>query len=329
MVPKQPRHFKCAAMSEAGFDHNGGPPAETLTLKRKIDCARAILQRTDLTSAQKCVGLWLVIQSDKDWTSEARTSDLQQAASAKDRETVFRATRDLDAKGIIAKASGRGQGGKYTILPPRVVDAVVEAYDDLKSGRVEADHSQEKWSGETGRVGSGTVVGFNRTGRAKPVGFEPTTSKQSGETGRVSPDHSLRAEVSNNINNNNNLTQHTSEPVSARASVADLNKLSERLIAACNGALDNPVNCQGLLHMGTPMMWLEGKCDLEKDIIPTLEAIGKLKHGKRIRSWDYFSGAVYQQRDKRMQGAPPIPKSSEAAKPQTDQIDAILHGGRR
>lgn len=310
----------------APLNHNGGPSLEGMTLKRKLECARAILDRSDLTSTQKCVGLWMVVQADKEWTTEARTAELLRAASAKDRETVFKATRELDAKGIIAKSSVRGQGGKYTVVPPRVVEAITQAYEEKKSSRVKADHLKQKQSGETGRVGPGEVVGLNGTGQVKPVGFDPTTPKQSGETGRVSPDHSSRAEVSNNIYNNN-LTQHNTEQEAARVAALDLGKLSERLITASAGCLDNPANCQGLLNMGVPMMWLDNGCDLDRDILPTLTAAGTALRGKRIRSWSFFTPAIQEQRDRRIAGMPAASVSTRvSAKP--DAIDLILAAGR-
>lgn len=95
---------------------------------------------------------------------------------------------------------------------------------------------------------------------------------------------------------------------------SDLNALTDRLISSCNGALDNPVNCLGLLNLSTPRMWLESGCDLERDVIPTLEAIGKRDHGKRIRSWDYFTNAVAQAKAKRLAGMPAIAIEKSKAK---------------
>lgn len=80
----------------------------------------------------------------------------------------------------------------------------------------------------------------------------------------------------------------------------------DRLMEACEGALDNPANCMGLLTSTTPIMWLESGCDLDRDVLPTLEAAGKKHHGKRIRSWDYFTGAITEARDRRLRGLPPI-----------------------
>ena len=88
----------------------------------------------------------------------------------------------------------------------------------------------------------------------------------------------------------------------------------DQLMKACDGALDNPANCMGLLTSATPIMWLEAGCDLDRDIIPALEAAGKKYHGKRIRSWDYFTGAITEARDRRLRGLP-VPKAAASANP--------------
>lgn len=125
----------------------------------------------------------------------------------------------------------------------------------------------------------------------------------------------------NNINNINNLTKsHPIEiPSSAREMTREhMDALTDKLVEACNGALDNPVNCLGLASLATPIMWLEQGCDLETDILPTLRGYGKSAHGKRIRSWDYFTRGIQKARDQRVEGmAEPArrePKESEVDK---------------
>ena len=80
--------------------------------------------------------------------------------------------------------------------------------------------------------------------------------------------------------------------------------LEKNLIEACNGSLDNPVNCLGLLSLATPKMWIAQGCDLEADILPTLRAAGRKYHGKRIRDWGYFTGMVTDAKAKRERGLP-------------------------
>jgi hypothetical protein len=159
--------------------HNGGPPLLPLTAKTKLECIQSILERTDLTAAQKCIGAGIVLEADKEWVAEVKTPDLQRYASAKDRETVFRATKELDKKGIVSKSSAKGQAGKFTVLPPRVVSAIVEAYEEAKSSRGKADRFSE--SGRVKPDGTTSPVST-----ACPVWFDPT----SPGTGRVEADRS-------------------------------------------------------------------------------------------------------------------------------------------
>lgn len=158
--------------------HNGGPPPVSLTPKAKLECIRGILERADLTAIQKCTGVGLVVNADKEWVSEVKTADLQRMASAKDRETVFRATKKLDDEGIISKASSRGQSGRYNILPPKIIEAVIEAYDEMKSSRAKAD-------GITDQVPTGNPVGSEPTPPTKPVGLEPTSPTEPDQSSRA------------------------------------------------------------------------------------------------------------------------------------------------
>lgn len=102
------------------------------------------------------------------------------------------------------------------------------------------------------------------------------------------------------------------EPSVAALPSSGLEAIHGRLIEACNGALDNPVNCLGLLSMATPQMWIERGADLERDVIPTLQAAGKKYHGKRIKDWSYFTGMVADAVEKRTSA---MPKSGTGAAP--------------
>lgn len=84
--------------------------------------------------------------------------------------------------------------------------------------------------------------------------------------------------------------------------------LGEQLIDACNGALDNPANCSGLLNLSIPMMWMREGADLETVILPTLRAAGKRYHGKRVRDWSYFTGMVTEAKNRVAKGLPEQPE---------------------
>ena len=90
------------------------------------------------------------------------------------------------------------------------------------------------------------------------------------------------------------------------AALPDLVDLSNRLTTICNGALASQAIAPGLASMSTPRMWLEAGCDLERDVIPTLTIAGKRYHGKRIRSWDYFTAMVAEAKARREKGLPDV-----------------------
>ena len=168
---------------DRGIGDNGGPPITETRLSAKIKLVRIqrILERPDLTSAQKCIGIGIVTAAAANGDSEVSTKLLQAFSSAKDRETVFRATKKLAEVKLIERVSVRGQAGRYKVLPDEVVEAVAAAFEERQkqSGRVKPD-------GINGDAHP-KVVGSNPTtqesGRAKPDRSEPTTP----ESGPVEP----------------------------------------------------------------------------------------------------------------------------------------------
>jgi hypothetical protein len=94
--------------------------------------------------------------------------------------------------------------------------------------------------------------------------------------------------------------------------IDELRELEKQLLEACNGALDNPVNCQGLLSMAIPKMWMSEGCDLQMDILPTLKAVGQKAHGRRIQSWQYFTKAIGDAKRAREKGLITFNESGEA-----------------
>jgi hypothetical protein len=163
-------------MTEIG--HN--KPPEPLTARAKLERIQAIVEREDLTAAQKCIGVGIVVKANRDGVSEVKTRELQQFASAKDRETVFRATATLHSKEVIEKANRPGQSGRYNVLPARVVEAITEAYRELKTGRAEPDGMDDTEPVGSHPTSPVEAVGSQPTGRDKPVG--------SGQTGQVQSD---------------------------------------------------------------------------------------------------------------------------------------------
>jgi hypothetical protein len=160
---------------QRGLGDNGGPPLQKLTSKKKIERIKEVLDMEKLSAAQKCVGIAIVCEADADWiTPELSTADLQRYASVKDRETVYRATRQLDERKVANAVKTEGRANKYVVLPSEAIDAALD--------EIEASHP-------TGTVqpdptGPTKPDGY---GGAEPVGLEPTTPVRSNPTGRVEP----------------------------------------------------------------------------------------------------------------------------------------------
>ncbi len=178
---------------ERGIGDNGGPKLEKFTAKHKIERIREVLGM-DITAAQKCVGIGIVVEADTDGiAAELTTKRLQTMASVSDRETVYRATKVLKEESVAEPIKIKGRPNSYRILPPKVIDSIVEAYNQSKAGPAKPDEgSPVKPDG----MPSPHPVGSHPTTGSEHVGSNPTGGSQpvsSNPTCRVSPDHPSRA----------------------------------------------------------------------------------------------------------------------------------------
>jgi hypothetical protein len=101
----------------------------------------------------------------------------------------------------------------------------------------------------------------------------------------------------------------TREPIEAASKpfLVDPKQLMDRLVEAGGNGLANFAAAAGLLHVGVPMMWLDGGADLERDIIPTIQAKCMERVAKRqrpIASWAFFTAAVSDAKQMREAGLP-------------------------
>jgi len=100
--------------------------------------------------------------------------------------------------------------------------------------------------------------------------------------------------------------KETTKQITTTIGASDFSQLEAQLLGACNGALDNPANCSGLLSLAIPQMWMAEGADLQLDILPTLKAVGQKAHGKRINTWNYFTRAVAEAKATRLAGLPTV-----------------------
>lgn len=89
----------------------------------------------------------------------------------------------------------------------------------------------------------------------------------------------------------------------------DWRVLQRRLTEAAGKNLMAECNAPGLAVMATPLRWLNGGCDLEIDVLPTVKHVAA-KSRSKIVSWDYFTQAVVDARHKRLT---PLPDATVTA----------------
>lgn len=99
--------------------------------------------------------------------------------------------------------------------------------------------------------------------------------------------------------------------------------LSDRLCDAAGRAIANPAGAPGLLVLSDPIHWLESGCHLQHDILPVIQARCAKAKPASVRSWSYFSQAVFEARDRRLAPAPdPIARAGPASNDWRDEARA-------
>jgi Fe2+ or Zn2+ uptake regulation protein len=177
---------KSPGNAQPGRGHNGGPPLQKFTAKHKVERIREVLEM-DITAAQKCVGIGIVVEADTDWiTPELSTDKLRHYASVKDRETVYRATKQLTAQHVVNPIREEGRPNRYVVLPSEAIDAVIDEIDaHSMTTRVSPEPPPPMKPDGMKDV---EPVGLERT---TPLGSNPTTPVEpvgSHPTGRVETD---------------------------------------------------------------------------------------------------------------------------------------------
>ncbi|MCX5581469.1 hypothetical protein [Kaistia terrae] len=101
-------------------------------------------------------------------------------------------------------------------------------------------------------------------------------------------------------------TEAEEEVTTPNASAArpNLSDLMSRLCSAAGKAIANPAGAAGLLALSDPINWVQSGCDLDLDVIPAITARSAGRPPGEIRSWSYFTKAVFQARDTRLKPSP-------------------------
>ncbi len=185
-----------------GVGHNGGPG---LYLKEigKLQAIDAVLKDRRFNQTEALVLIGLIIRSSAEYRDAfPGGATLALYAKVKRTDTVFNALKRLEeAYGVIHRESrGNGRSNSYTVMPQKIVDAIVKEYEDKKAARTTQTQTVETGGlGETHPPEAGRpvdpVAPSNRVGSVETQTVETGgSSKQPTQLDRVgSETHPVKA----------------------------------------------------------------------------------------------------------------------------------------
>lgn len=119
----------------------------------------------------------------------------------------------------------------------------------------------------------------------------------------------------------------TSPPPTARWSDVEFKNLVKRLEDIAGDALANPANSAALLNWSPILAWLQSGADPDFDIVPAVRLIAgqvRQRGTQKIRSWEYFTTAVADCKDRRARGLPAVEiRTKPGQKPPTDRYAGL------
>ena len=161
---------------------NHGP---ALTPLSRLERIRAILESA-MSAAQKCIGIAIVTYADEQTgTTVMNTTLMQRYASARDADTVYRASSALERARVASVTRERGRPNTYQVMEPEVMASIEAAYNERR-GQKSAPVYPE-YLGQSGTVKEDR---FHRSGTARPEHSGPDRpesrpAKCSGSTAPV------------------------------------------------------------------------------------------------------------------------------------------------
>lgn len=102
------------------------------------------------------------------------------------------------------------------------------------------------------------------------------------------------------------LLEPSPEKVVVVSAKADWQVVEAKLVEAAGAAIASQAIAPGLANVSPAFRWIEGGCDLDLDILPTIRAIAAQKRRKPIVSWEYFTQAVV---DAKAARSAPLPEA--------------------
>lgn len=222
----------------------------------------------------------------------------------------------MSIAGLIQELADTGAPIDAIIIAVRAIEERDAVEAERRARATERKRRERERERDRKRDGHATVAGQS-SDTPRPPSF-PHTPKHPPISPRTTPDEARDA-----------ASEPVSEPMSASMPISgpDGETLGRELANAAGRALAKPAAAPGLLVLSEPMNWIRNGCDLKADILPTIQARCSRARPSSIRSWSYFTEAVYQARDNRLKPAPEpiIAHQSRTSRPAaTSPQDAIL-----
>jgi hypothetical protein len=175
------------ANAQPGIGHNGAPPDIYVREIKKLTAIEAVLKNPKFNQTQALILIGLIVRSDGSYGNAfPGGATLAVYAKVKRTDAVFKALRELEDQFNVIRRESRGQGksNAYTVIPERVADAVVAAYEERKAAKLAAAATQETHPSKAGDLPKPTNTAeageFAELVRPKRVGGadEPTRLKR-------------------------------------------------------------------------------------------------------------------------------------------------------
>ena len=123
-------------------NHNGGPLERRMTDKEFRSFVRIIVL-SRLPGNQKLLTIGAAVMSDDNGEATLGAEDMKRICSVSKRDTVFAAKRAIaeDGLGLVSTVTTFGRSNRYRVMPPAVLNSIIEAYNSRTTNIVDVPKS--------------------------------------------------------------------------------------------------------------------------------------------------------------------------------------------
>ena len=178
--------------------------------------------------------------------------------------------------------------------------------------------AQARWQAEREKAASEASVETTNSTTETTVSpkFEPslpeTSAKFSQNVGEK-PNEIKQPQGKDAYANQYPLTINNTTLLTRTRTREELEALRKRLAEAGGKVVNEAM--PGFMVLSEPLGWLNSGCDLEMDVVPTIQRVVQTARGARISGWAYFRAAVTEARDRRLTALPPPVAALASAPP--------------